>query len=312
MAITTALLFSSFSETPVLAQGGMVPEGRALIQNLSPQERRAFKRLSRPERREFIQNLLQENNKQTGESTPAPPADTGARLSPRSPRARQIEAGLFNTGVQARYPEGHSCLEVKSFFGDQTRFDGSQRTTRFYQGYHEGMDISADEGTPLIALADGEVVHKFSGGRLVGNQIYLRHTPDDTGLPVFIYSKYKHFAELPDLKIGERVKMGQVIGQSGKTGTQGGHFGRDGYPHLHLSVYVTTSPDYQSEEKRIKSKGLRYLDPLALYLMSDGKVYDNHRIKALPDDQKSVTIPFKAKDGTIHPAGTRFVWPFVC
>ena len=41
----------------------------------------------------------------------------------------------------------------------------------------------------------------------MGHQIYLRHTPEDTGLPIWLYSKYKNFHELPDLKIGERVEM---------------------------------------------------------------------------------------------------------
>lgn len=70
----------------------------------------------------------------------------------------------------------------------------------------------------------------------------LRHTPDDTGLPVYIYSKYKHFDAMPDLEIGDRVKMGQVLRASGRTGTIGGHYGDKGYPHLRMSIYTSAAP----------------------------------------------------------------------
>ena len=66
---------------------------------------------------------------------------------------------------------------MKSPFASPTRFDGSIRVQWAYHGYHNGFDISAPIGTPLIAIADGEVIHKFTGGRLVGHQIFLRHAP---------------------------------------------------------------------------------------------------------------------------------------
>ena len=138
--------------------------------------------------------------------------------------------------MRAVDPKEARCLEVKSLFADRTRYEGSPRVPWANHGYHGGIDIFADEGTPLVAIAAGEVVHKFTGGRLVGHQIYLRHTPEDTGLPIWLYSKYKHFHELPDLKIGERVEMGQVIGEFGKTGNTSGYFGDEGYPHLHMST----------------------------------------------------------------------------
>ena len=294
--------------------GGMGPGARAIIQNLSPQERREFKSMSRQERRAFIQERMGQMNKP--ESAPreqkGAAAENSESLHPRMPRHIQEKAGLFNTGVNPVYPTDAKCPEVKSFFGDQTRYDGSTRTPRFYQGYHEGFDISLPEGTPLVALADGEVVHKFSGPVLVGNQIYILHTPDDTGLSVYIYSKYKHFRDLPDLNVGDRVKMGQIVGLSGKTGTTGGHFGNEGYPHLHLSIYISESGEYKSEKIKVSPKGVHYFDPMALYLMKDAKVYDNHAVRDLPAGQKRPVIPYKRTDGGIVPAETRLIWPVMC
>ena len=160
--------------------------------------------------------------------------------------------GLISTGVKPIYPSQARCLEVKSFFADRTRYDGSARVPWANHGYHGGMDISADQGTPVVAIADGEVVHTYAGRRLVGNQIYLRHSPANTGLPIWIYSKYKHFRELPDLKIGELVKMGQVIGESGNTGTTGGYFGEAGYPHLHMSTYAGRTRDYTPRRRGVR------------------------------------------------------------
>ncbi len=232
-------------------------------------------------------------------------------MRPDSPRHVQENAGLFNTGLTPIYPEGATCLEVKSFFGDTTRYDGSTRARRANNGYHEGFDISADEGTPIIAIAAGEVVHKFTGGRLVGHQIILRYAPADTGLPVWIFSKYKHFDALPAIEIGARVEMGQVLGPSGKTGTTGGYFGAAGYPHLHMSVYVNDTGEFRAIERSAIPKDVRLLDPLAVYL-TPPKPFDNHTVKALPGDAKSVRIPYKTGDGTVVPGETNLVWPFMC
>ena len=244
-----------------------------------------------------------------------PPAPLDPRQNPLHPEAsREVHerSGVFETGVTARYPREARCAEVKSPFGSQTRYDGSVRARRAYHSYHTGFDISLGEGTPLAALADGEVVHKFVGGRLVGNQIFLRHAPEDTGLPVWLYSKYKHFKTLPTLKLGERVKMGQVVGYSGKTGTVGGHYGPRGYPHLHLSVYMSRSGEYRANERTILPDQVQQIDPMAIYLMKARQVFDNHAIRALPAAQKTVAIPFKTTGGGVSPAATRLIWPVLC
>lgn len=168
-------------------------------------------------------------------------------LSRYAPAGILKKAGLIETGLRPIYPESAECLEIKSHFSSPTRFDGSFRKNDAFSGYHSGVDITSPIGTPLIAIADGEVIHKYTGGQLVGNQTILRHTPEDTGLPVYLYSKYKHMDKLPDLEIGERVKMGQFISPSGDTGTVGGHF-PTGYPHLHLSIYTSASAKYLSKK----------------------------------------------------------------
>ncbi|MHA1597268.1 MAG: M23 family metallopeptidase [Alphaproteobacteria bacterium] len=234
------------------------------------------------------------------------------RSMPSYSRTEMIARGLIPTGVTAAYPANASCLEVKSKFASTSRFDGSDRNASANHGYHEGFDISSPEGTPLVALADGEVVHVFAGRQLVGNQIYIRHAPEDTGLPVWVYSKYKHFKTLPDFRVGDRVKMGQRLGVSGKSGTTGGHFGYQGYPHLHMSAYVGKTGDYKPMRMRVAIKGEQILDPMALYLIGQAKVYDNHALAALPADRKVAKIPYMTPDGRFFPADTRLIWPYMC
>ncbi len=248
-----------------------------------------------------------------GEASKETPDESSSNpMNPRSSREVHENAGLFNTGLRPAYPSAAKCLEIKSAFGDETRHDGSTRYALAFHGYHGGNDISADIGTPLVALADGEVVHKYVGGRLVGNQIYLRHAPEDTGLPVWVYSKYKHFDKLPQLEVGDRVKMGQFLGPSGNTGTTGGHFGGQGYPHLHITIYISRSPDYETIKKSVLPKDVQYLDLVALYLNRTPPVVDNHQARDLPDAEKDVPIPYMTPAGTVSPTETRLIWPIMC
>ncbi len=223
----------------------------------------------------------------------------------------KADQGLINTGLTPIYPDNADCPKVVSFFGDRTRYDGSYRTKRHNDGFHGGMDISLPIGTPLIAIADGTVIQIAKGGMLVGRKIMLQHSPEDTGLSVWTYSKYQHLNKSPDLEVGDHVSMGQVIAVSGRTGTVGGHYGSKGYPHLHLNLYTSDSDRYRTREGRhmLKIKNSRYIDPLALYF---DKGLNSHQILALPKAEKTFPVPYKDTDGKITPSSTKFVWPVQC
>jgi len=88
------------------------------------------------------------------------------------------------------------------------------------QERHEGLDIAAPTGTPIVATADGVVA--FSG-KLAGhgNVVFLEH---DHGFSTF----YAHNSRNA-VSEGERVKRGQVIAYVGDTGYTTG-------AHLHYGV----------------------------------------------------------------------------
>jgi murein DD-endopeptidase MepM/ murein hydrolase activator NlpD len=217
--------------------------------------------------------------------------------------------GLVKTGLQPVFPQTAQCTPVASYFGDGTRYDGSKRYAGANFGYHGGMDLSLAVGTPIIAIAAGTVIHKREGGRLVGIELFLRHSPEDTSLPSWTFSKYKHFKEMPALEIGDRVRAGQTIGLSGRTGTVGGHYGSRGYPHLHLSVYSNETGEYAIKGGRVSIKDGRHVDPLAVYFR---RMLDSNAIRTLPATQRKVVIPYRTRDGAVVPYGSPVVWPVTC
>ncbi|WP_431983224.1 transglycosylase family protein, partial [Streptomyces qinglanensis] len=107
-------------------------------------------------------------------------------------------------------------------------------------GHHTGVDFSAATGTPVQAVAAGEVVAAGDGGAY-GNQVVVRHADGK-------YSQYGHLSSLA-VRAGQQVDAGTRLGLSGATGNVTG-------PHLHFEV--RTGPDYGSD-----------VDPVA-YLRAHG------------------------------------------
>jgi murein DD-endopeptidase MepM/ murein hydrolase activator NlpD len=88
--------------------------------------------------------------------------------------------------------------------------------------FHPGIDISVPRGTPVTAPADGVVVFCGTKGGY-GNIIVLDHG----------YGTVTRYGHLDGFNVrpGQRVKRGDVIGFSGNTG-------RSTAPHLHYEVWV--------------------------------------------------------------------------
>jgi murein DD-endopeptidase MepM/ murein hydrolase activator NlpD len=236
------------------------------------------------------------------------PEVVGAFMPTKANRVDMRKRGFFETGLKPVYPDGVKCPVITSFFSDPKRTDGSIRSPRYYQGLHSGVDIPMPEGTPVVAMADGTVVSKTEGENIGGIGIVVKHSPEDTGLPYYTFTEYKHFVKLPDFPIGHRVHMGEEIGQAGISGTTGGHFGEEGLSHLHWSAWFNESGEYKDGRMFVPTDG-RWADPLALLR---GLPIDSASVKNLPDEQKQVVLPYKDSKGQIKPAGTKVIWPFVC
>lgn len=209
---------------------------------------------------------------------------------------------------------GAPCAAVASPYGSPTRYDGSLRKTGGAEGLHGGIDISLDEGTPLLVIAAGRIFGAGAGGMLAGIFLWILHLPDDTGLGFAFLVKCQHLREASPLRQGERVRSGQEVARSGKTGTVGGHYGSSGYPHLHLTVRALTDSDglkivsTGTGEFRIARDSVM-VDPLIVYVPG---IVSPTNAASLPPERRSVSIAHVDLKGVLRPPGVHVVWPVTC
>lgn len=117
------------------------------------------------------------------------------------------------------YPVAGKRARVGSFWGAVR--DGGRRK-------HEGIDIFAKKGTPVVAVSDG-IVAVGNGGR-GGKYVWLRSST---------HPWTAYYAHLNTFKVrhGQRVKKGQVLGTVGNTGNA-----KYTPSHLHFGIYTARGP----------------------------------------------------------------------
>ena len=93
-------------------------------------------------------------------------------------------------------------------------------------GRHEAIDIPEPLGTPVQAVVDGVIAKLFLSKR-GGNTIYLFDRP---GIFCYYYAHLDHYR--PDLREGQHVARGEVIGYVGYTGDA-----IASAPHLHFTIF---------------------------------------------------------------------------
>jgi lipoprotein NlpD len=159
----------------------------------------------------------------------APPASGGVAVS-----------GVVASpgGGRFRWPLANTPRNVCSPFGAR---DGRA---------HEGIDLPAPTGTPVIAAADGEVVYAGDGIRGYGNLIVLQHPGD-------LLTVYAHNSQL-FVTQGQAVRAGDRVAAVGQTGRATG-------PHLHFEVrqgqiprdpmsYLVSSKSDSKSDSKAESK----------------------------------------------------------
>lgn len=133
----------------------------------------------------------------------------------------------FDNGGSVEYYDDKGNPVKKALM--RTPIDGARVTSGFgmrrhpIQGYtkmHKGTDFGAPTGTPIFAAGDGTVSRAgWHGG--YGKYVSIKHNGTYT-------TAYGHMSAI-NVKPGQRVKQGQVIGRVGSTGNSTG-------PHLHFEV----------------------------------------------------------------------------
>lgn len=103
---------------------------------------------------------------------------------------------------------------------------------RYYNGefaedyYHRGVDYGGAQGSPVVAPAPGRVAlvgREADGFEIHGNTVGIDHGQG-------VLSILIHLSRI-DVKEGDMVRAGQVVGAVGSTGASTG-------PHLHWGLYV--------------------------------------------------------------------------
>lgn len=103
---------------------------------------------------------------------------------------------------------------------------------------HEGADLFAKKGTPVVSAVNGQV-WRVGHDRLGGQVVWVL----GEGRTLYYYAHLDAFAE--GLAVGDHVKRGETVGFVGNTGNA-----RTTPPHLHFGMY------------RVGWKGLRPVDPV--------------------------------------------------
>ena len=119
--------------------------------------------------------------------------------------------------IPAIQPVSNKDLK-KTASGYGMRIDPIYKTSKF----HEGMDFSASTGTPIYATGNGTVT-KAGWQSGYGRVVVINHGYGYETL-------YAHMNKI-DVRKGQRVVRGEVIGEVGNTGKSTG-------PHLHYEVHV--------------------------------------------------------------------------
>ncbi len=143
------------------------------------------------------------------------------------------------------FPVSGNKAKTQSFWGDAR--DGGARK-------HEGIDIMAPRGAPVVAVHDG-IISVLNENNAGGKVVWLRPNGKD-------YTLYYAHLDEQLVSTGQRVNAGDTIGLVGNTGNA-----RTTVPHLHFGIYTTggavdpypfVNPTVQSApEVRVTSRQLQ-------------------------------------------------------
>jgi murein DD-endopeptidase MepM/ murein hydrolase activator NlpD len=135
------------------------------------------------------------------------------------------EMGNLMSSQSSLMTEIPNIWPIKGGIGHISMYFGQNPNPFTGQEYvHKGIDISTyRQGDPIVATADGQVVTVDYDPNSFGNYVIIRHKHG-------FYTRYGHMKSF-NVKVGQRVQQGDVIGYIGNTGLTTG-------PHCHYEVHI--------------------------------------------------------------------------
>lgn len=171
-------------------------------------------------RREEEERREEEARRLAAATSTTRPQTTTTTTRPQTTTTRAGGGGGGNSGGGSGptdFPPGGVCpVAGPVTFSNTWRAprDGGARS-------HEGVDMIAPRGTPIVAIYDGWI-HRLSTGSRQGLGVWLRAENGD-------HFFYAHLDSYGDISVGQRVEAGYVIGYNGTTGNAPPEL-----PHLHF------------------------------------------------------------------------------
>jgi murein DD-endopeptidase MepM/ murein hydrolase activator NlpD len=155
-----------------------------------------------------------------GQALPQGPLEL--RLSARDPGGRTLRASARASSVAALEFYWHRFPLVGTFGygGADARF-GADRPSHT----HQGQDLTAPEGTPVVAPRGGVVEHVAYQAEGAGHYVILDGAGEDRDYAFM----HLQTGSIP-VVAGQRVRTGELLGRVGSTGASSG-------PHLHFEVW---------------------------------------------------------------------------
>ncbi|HEX5755417.1 MAG TPA: M23 family metallopeptidase [Arenimonas sp.] len=147
--------------------------------------------------------------------TVSPPPEIAERIAREQAR---VSAARERDDARSDFASGFSWPlrgRISGEFGSQRIYNGEPRAP------HSGLDVAAPNGTPLRAPAAGIVSFADVDLYLTGGTVLIDHGHG-------VSSNFLHLSRI-DVKPGQRVEQGQVIGAVGATGRATG-------PHMHWGM----------------------------------------------------------------------------
>ncbi len=176
-----------------------------LLQNISPHEwsdytEQVIREVHHPE------PVLQTNR-------PTPRYRTAPTWKTKKPKRTPLTTIVFALPIE------RSQFWLSSFFGPRKKPNGQW-------GFHYGIDMAAQRGTPIKSVAQG-IVEQASYASGYGNTIVVAHDA--------VYkTRYAHLDSIL-VRVGQKVGQGDMLGKVGDTGFTR-KTGKDA-SHLHLELY---------------------------------------------------------------------------
>ena len=196
----------------LIAKGHELEELEALFEE---QERAFLEEIAQQEEaynaakhREYLEWLATSETTTAPTTTPPATGDTNNSSGSNS----GSNSGSATTGTSWRIP--CSYTKLTSPFGSR------EQPTAGASTYHQGVDLSAPEGTPVYASRGGQV-STATFGSAAGYYVKINHMDGFSS----IYMHLKNYVVSP----GQNVSQGQLIGYVGKTGVATGF-------HLHFGI----------------------------------------------------------------------------